>query len=119
MRDAITRTQIPYSTYSNQQMNLRPQGQNLPRAVILTAIPVEYIAVRGHLSDLQEEIHPKGTIYERGKFIANGKVWEVVIVEIGAGNSAAAMEAERAARLPVAGPGLRHGGSERTARPAQ
>ena len=69
---------------------------NTPCAVILTAIPVEYIAVRTHLTNLQEEMHPQGTIYERGKFTANGKTWEVGIVEVGAGNSSAAVEAERA-----------------------
>jgi nucleoside phosphorylase len=68
----------------------------MPCAVILTALPVEYLAVRAYLSDLQEEIHAKGTIYERGKFIADGQTWEVGIVEIGAGNSGAALEAERA-----------------------
>ncbi|NEO66498.1 MAG: 5'-methylthioadenosine/S-adenosylhomocysteine nucleosidase [Moorea sp. SIO4G2] len=66
------------------------------RAVILTAIPPEYIAVSAHLSNLKEEIHPQGTIYEIGKFSANGKFWEVGIVEIGQGNTGAAMEAERA-----------------------
>lgn len=90
------RDQLKSSVHSNQQMNLRSQGQNFPCAVILTAILVEYMAVRGHLSNLEEETHPQGTIYERGNFTANGKVWEVVIGEIGAGNSAAAMEAERA-----------------------
>ena len=68
----------------------------MPCAVILTALPVEYMAVRAHLSDLQEETHPQGTIYERGKFVANGQGWDVGIVEIGAGNSGAALEAERA-----------------------
>lgn len=77
-------------------MNLRSPGQNVTYAVILTAIPIEYEAVRTHLSNLEEEIHHQGTIYERGNFPANGKVWEVVIGEIGAGNSAAAVEAERA-----------------------
>jgi nucleoside phosphorylase len=65
-------------------------------AVILTALSVEYLAVRSHLSDLQEEIHPQGTIYERGKFSQPNAVWDVGIVEIGAGNPGAAMEAERA-----------------------
>ena len=68
----------------------------MPRAVILTALPVEYLAVRTHLTNLQEEMHPQGTIYERGKFVANGQIWEVGIAEVGAGNAGAAVEAERA-----------------------
>ena len=65
-------------------------------AVILTAIRIEYMAVRAHLSHLREDIHDQGTIYERGIFSINGQNWEVGIVETGAGNSSAAMEAERA-----------------------
>lgn len=65
------------------------------RAVILTALPVEFNAVRAHLTGLHEEVH-KGTIYEKGVFSANGQVWEVGIVEVGAGNDSAALEAERA-----------------------
>ncbi|WP_416668728.1 GUN4 domain-containing protein [Egbenema bharatensis] len=68
----------------------------MPCAVILTALPVEYTAVRTYLTDLQEEMHPQGTIYERGKFIASGQTWEVGIAEVGAGNAGAAVEAERA-----------------------
>ncbi|NET26604.1 phosphorylase [Okeania sp. SIO1I7] len=65
-------------------------------AVILTAIRIEYMAVRAYLSDLTEEMHPNGTIYERGKFSIGGQKWEVGIVETGAGNSPAGIEAERA-----------------------
>jgi len=72
------------------------RSQDMPCAVILTAIPVEYMAVRAHLTDLREEMHPQGTVYERGKFTANGETWDVGIVEVGAGNSSAAVEAERA-----------------------
>lgn len=68
----------------------------MPLAVILTALPVEYLAVRAHLSEIREEIHPQQTIYECGKFAANGRDWDVGIVEIGAGNPGAAFEAERA-----------------------
>ncbi|NET40707.1 5'-methylthioadenosine/S-adenosylhomocysteine nucleosidase [Okeania sp. SIO2B3] len=65
-------------------------------AVILTAIRIEYMAVRAHLSDLEEEMHPQGTIYERGKFSIGGQKWEVGIVDTGTGNSPVAIEAERA-----------------------
>ena len=68
----------------------------MPRAVILTALSVEYLAVRAHLSDLREEVHPQRTVYERGQFLAEGQSWDVGIVEVGPGNSGAAVEAERA-----------------------
>ncbi len=68
----------------------------MPIAVILTALRVEYMAVRTHLSNLREVMHPLGTIYERGKFVANGQEWEIGIGRIGAGNNRAAIEAERA-----------------------
>jgi nucleoside phosphorylase len=64
-------------------------------AVILTALPIEYKAVRAHLSNFKEEKHPQGTIYERGMFGVGDKIWEVGLVEIGAGNSGAALETER------------------------
>jgi predicted ATP-binding protein involved in virulence/nucleoside phosphorylase len=63
------------------------------RAVILTALPVEYLAVRSHLTDLQEIFHPNGSIYERGMFTSD---WDVAIVETGAGNLRMALEVEQA-----------------------
>ena len=70
------------------------------RAVILTAIPTEYQAVRAHLSSLAETTHPQGTVYETGIFECPGREpWSVTIVEIGAGNPGAAIETERAARF--------------------
>ena len=68
----------------------------MPRAVILTALPIEYSAVRAHLVGLKEKIHPQETIYEQGQFTANGQTWDVGIVEVGAGNPGAALESERA-----------------------
>jgi nucleoside phosphorylase len=68
----------------------------MPRAVILTALPIEYLAVRSHLTAVQEQIHARGSIYERGTFAAGNLTWDVGIAEIGAGNSTAAVEAERA-----------------------
>ncbi|MBD2181860.1 5'-methylthioadenosine/S-adenosylhomocysteine nucleosidase [Planktothrix sp. FACHB-1355] len=77
-------------------MKSRQEGHNLPCAVILTAIRVEFKAVCTHLTDLQEEEHPEGTIYELGNFSSNGCSWRVGIVEIGAGNAEAAVETKRA-----------------------
>ncbi|MGM3305143.1 5'-methylthioadenosine/S-adenosylhomocysteine nucleosidase family protein [Anabaena sp. WFMT] len=68
----------------------------MPCAVILTALPVEYNAVRSYLTEIQEKVHPQGTVYEQGIFSENGQVWNIGIVEIGAGNAGAASEAERA-----------------------
>ena len=79
---------------SNQQID--KQGILNPHCtVILTALPIEYKAVRAHLTDLREETH-RGTVYERGTFAGIHGTWEVGIVEIGAGNAGAAMETERA-----------------------
>ncbi len=73
------------------------QDNNQPaRAVILTALRVEYLAIRAYLTNPQEDMHHRGTIYERGGFLSGGQAWEIGIVEIGPGNRNAASEAERA-----------------------
>lgn len=68
----------------------------MPCAVVLTALLVEFRSVRSHLTDIREEVHSRGTVYEQGRFSANGQVWDVGLVEIGAGNPGSAAEAERA-----------------------
>jgi len=67
-----------------------------PRAVILTALPVERQAVCAHLFLLGEETHPEGTIYWKGTFPCEECMWKVNVVEIGPGNPRAAFETERA-----------------------
>lgn len=62
------------------------------RALILTAIPLEYKAVRFHLHDLQPVTLPQGTRYEGGRF----EEWDVLLGEVGMGGPNAALEAERA-----------------------
>lgn len=67
------------------------------RAVILTALSVEYRAARKHIAaNIREQTHPRGTVYEIGKFRAAKADWEVCLVEVGIGNQAAAFEVERA-----------------------
>ena len=71
-----------------------PRGTR--RVVILTALSLEYKAVRDHLNNVREQTH-RGTVYEHGEFAASdGSLWEVCIAETGAGNAGAAMETERA-----------------------
>lgn len=77
-------------------MKERKNGMQVLKAVMFTALPVEYKSVSAHLTDLKEETHPQGTVYERGKFLSAVRTWEVVLVEIGKGNPKAAREAERA-----------------------
>jgi hypothetical protein len=69
------------------------QGLSARQAVILTALPVEYQAVRAHLTHLQAATHPRGTLYERGQFRTRRQVWEVAIAQLGVGNSGTAQEA--------------------------
>lgn len=71
-------------------------NQGLPRAVILTALRIEFEAVCAHLTESQEEVHPRGTVYVRGIFAGSEQSWEVLVVETGAGNIEAGIEAERA-----------------------
>ena len=68
----------------------------MPRAVILASHPDDYQAVRAHLTELEEETHPQGTVYELGQFSENGQTWEVAIAEIDNSNASAASETERA-----------------------
>ena len=68
----------------------------MPRAVIITALNVEFQAVRAHLTNRKEETHSQGTVYERGTFTAGNLTWDVGIAEVGAGNPSAAFETERA-----------------------
>lgn len=62
---------------------------------VLTAIEVEYLAVRKFLKEITEVMHPEGTIYERGIFTCGGVTLTVGIAQVGAGNDKAAVETER------------------------
>lgn len=74
---------------------------NLPiqtsyRALILTAIPVEYEALCKFLPEELETKNYKGSIYQIGKILLNNTNWEICIGKTGAHNPASATETERA-----------------------
>jgi len=62
-------------------------------ALVLTALDVEYEAVRAHLVDPREWHHPKGTIFEVG-VLPDSRV-RVVLALAGQGNAEAGVIAER------------------------
>lgn len=64
--------------------------ENQPTALVLTALPLEYAAMRAHVEKRVELVHPDGTRVEKGRL--PGTAWHVAIAELGMG-------AERAAAL--------------------
>ncbi|MFI1422603.1 SAV_2336 N-terminal domain-related protein [Streptomyces sp. NPDC020731] len=58
--------------------------------LVLTALPLEYAAVRAHVMERRELVHPDGTRAEEGRL--PGTAWQVVLAELGMG-------AERTAAL--------------------
>jgi len=64
--------------------------------VILTAIPVEYSAVRGYLVDPVRHVHPSGTVYEVGRLPDARGERRIAVAEIGMTCPTAGTETERA-----------------------
>ncbi|MFC0109924.1 5'-methylthioadenosine/S-adenosylhomocysteine nucleosidase family protein [Kibdelosporangium aridum] len=62
------------------------------RAVIITALEVEFTAVAARLTNTGWQAHPQGTRYLVGEY----GDWTVVLVEIGRGNEEAGHSTERA-----------------------
>ncbi|GAB3678347.1 5'-methylthioadenosine/S-adenosylhomocysteine nucleosidase [Actinocorallia lasiicapitis] len=65
--------------------------------VVLTALEIEYAAVREGLDGLETVLHPEGTIFETGRVRTGGAT--VALVQTGEGNTNAAVFAERAKAL--------------------
>ncbi|MET7485618.1 5'-methylthioadenosine/S-adenosylhomocysteine nucleosidase [Streptomyces sp. NPDC005538] len=64
-----------------------------PIVAVLTALSLEYTAVRGHLTDVRKREHPRGTRAVVGQL--PGTDWSVALVEMGEGNLTAAALTER------------------------
>jgi len=67
--------------------------------VVLTALGLEYAAVREHLHDVRLERARHGTRFEVGQLRGEFLTWQVAIAEIGMGNAAAAAEVGPAIEL--------------------
>jgi adenosylhomocysteine nucleosidase len=61
--------------------------------LVLTALDLEYQAVRAHLTRLSVQPHPAGTLFERGELPRTGG--QVILAVTGEGNTSAAVLAER------------------------
>ncbi|MCP4699684.1 MAG: hypothetical protein GY862_22965 [Gammaproteobacteria bacterium] len=66
------------------------------RAVFITALGLEYLAVKKYLSEPKEEEY-KGALYEIGEYRTPDNVcWRIALVQTGAGTKPAAIHTERA-----------------------
>lgn len=69
----------------------------LRRAVVLTALRLEFRAVREQLTDVREATDPQvGTVFDVGRLASDKGDWEVALFEMGPGNVNAAIETDRA-----------------------
>lgn len=67
------------------------------RAVVLTALRLEFRAVREQLTDVREATDPQvGTVFDVGRLVSDKGDWEVAVFEMGPGNVNAAIETDRA-----------------------
>ena len=65
-----------------------------PIVAVLTALPLEYTAVRDHLTDVEKQWHPRyGTLATVGRL--SDSPWSVALLELGEGNLTAATLTER------------------------
>jgi hypothetical protein len=69
LREELTETPV-----DGERVQSRREAQNLPCAVILTAIPVEYVAVRTHLSGLQKRTPGRHDLRTRNVLIQRSVV---------------------------------------------
>jgi len=83
----------PCADTQGTQSNEPQQGWHV---LIVTALDLEYMAVRAFLNDLREISHPSGILYEQGLFINRGFQHTILLVEARKGNINAAVETDKA-----------------------
>lgn len=59
-----------------------------PTVLVLTALPLEYAAVRAHVEEREELVHRDGTRVEKGRL--PGTTWHIALAELGMGADRAA-----------------------------
>ncbi|MDN3024942.1 5'-methylthioadenosine/S-adenosylhomocysteine nucleosidase [Streptomyces sp. S.PB5] len=62
--------------------------ETISTALVLTALPLEYDAVRAHVEERQERVHRDGTRIEQGRL--PGTAWQIALAELGVGADRAA-----------------------------
>ncbi len=86
-------TRVGVATTSPQPSSQGHHAGAGPTVVILTALPLEYDAVRAHLTDVETLVHPSGTHADVGRL--PGTPWSVALARVEAGNATAAALTER------------------------
>jgi len=76
-----------------------PAGPATFRAVIFTAIGVEYTAIRDYLGGDVRRQEENGTVYEVGTVAGMRGGWQLALAETGPGSTTAALELDRAVRV--------------------
>jgi nucleoside phosphorylase len=77
-------------------MTPHPESGIPCQALVVTALPVEFHAVRAHLSEPREFVLSLGLVAEAGMFGDGASLWKVAVIQVGMGNERAAVETERA-----------------------
>lgn len=98
------RAQGPAPADADRWEPVRPgdAGRSTLTAVVFTAIPLEYDAVRRQLGSCSRARTPIGTRFEVGRIRGDRADWDVYLAEIGMGNAGSAAEIMAAAAFDPA-----------------
>jgi nucleoside phosphorylase len=87
---------LPGGLADVQPLRVRPQH---PRAIVFTALGVEYSAIRDHLTGPVRRLEEHGTVYEVGTLGGGRGLWDIALAETGPGSTAAGVQLDRAVRV--------------------